>query len=134
MLNNIDIYGLTKLRFLLNRYIFNPKLSELIQTIQEETNVSINSIDYLSHKFIICKDNDLDGNILIRHICTIVCKFLSKYKLDIETAIDTLDREDDKELVRKTLDQIIVGNHVHMIMNIMNLSTTEDKTLIMIQL
>lgn len=134
MLNNIDIYGLTKLRFLLNRYIFNPKLSELIQTIQEETNVSINSIDYLSHKFIICKDNDLDGNVLIRHICTIVCKFLSKYKLDIETAIDTLDREDDKELVRKTLDQIIVGNHVHMIMNIMNLSTTEDKTLIMIQL
>lgn len=134
MLNNIDIYGLTKLRFLLNRYIFNPKLSELIQTIQEETNVSINSIDYLSHKFIICKDNDLDGNVLIRHICTIVCKFLSKYKLDIETSIDTLDREDDKELVRKTLDQIIVGNHVHMIMNIMNLSTTEDKTLIMIQL
>lgn len=132
--NSINIYGLTKLRFLLNKYIFNPKLNELLQLIQNETNVSVNSVDYLSHKFIICKDNELDGNILIRHICTIVCKFLSKYKLDIEVAIDTLEREDEKELVRQTLDQIIIGNHVHMIMNIMNLSNTEDKMTIMIQL
>lgn len=134
MNNNINIYGLTKLRYVLNKYIFDPKLNELIQLIQKETNVSVNSIDYLSHKFIICKDNELNGNILIRHICTIVCKFLNKYKLDIEVAIDTLEREDEKQLVRQTLDQIIIGNHVYMIMNIMNLSNTEDKTTIMIQL
>lgn len=131
--SNIYTYG-PKLRFLLNKYIFNTRLNELIELIKEETKADIVSVDYISHKFTLSRDKSLDDNILIPYICTIVCKFLSKYKLDIEIAIDTLDREDEKECVKSILNDILIGLHINMMMNIMNLSTTKDKTVIMIQL
>lgn len=132
--DNIYTY-LPKLRFLLNKYIFDTtRLNELLEIIQKETNTEINSIDYLSHKFILCKNKSLDDNLLIKRICTIICRFLNTYKLDIEVAIDTLDREDEKVYVKSILNEILIGNNVHVLMNIMNLSTTKDKTIIMIQL
>ena len=59
--------------------------------------------------------------------------FLNNYKLDIQISIDTLEREDDKREVYKVLNDILIGNNVNMLFDLMDLSN-EGKTIVLLSL
>lgn len=132
MNNNINIYALTNLRVILNSKIYNNNFNELLEIIKEDTKCIIDNIDYIGHKFTVVKDDCNDSSLLIRQICTSVCKFLNKHKLDIDVALTDIKRLDDRGEASEVLNNILVGNYVHMIMNIMNVSTEPNKTQLII--
>ncbi len=133
MNNNVNVYALTKLRVLLNNHIFNDanKFNELLDIIKSNTDTEIQSIDYTNNKVYLVKSGI--ANMLVRQICSSLCIFLNNYKLDIQISIDTLEREDDKREVYKVLNDILIGNNVNMLFDIMDLSN-EGKTIILLSL
>ena len=134
-MNNINIYALTKLRVILNDNIYNTNnINELLELLKANTKCDIKSIDYINHSIIIHKDNYLENSLLTRQVCTCICKFLNSHKLDIEIAISEIKREDEKQEVSKVLNTILLGNYVHMIMNIMNISSPSTGSELIIKL
>lgn len=133
MNNNVNVYALTKLRVLLNNHIFNDanKFNELLDIIRSNTCMEIQSIDYTKNKVYLTKDGV--ANMFIRQLCSSLCAFLNNYKLDIQISIDTLEREDDKKEVHKLLNDILIGNNVNMLFDVMDLSN-EGKTIILLSL
>lgn len=133
MNNNVNVYALTKLRVLLNNHIFSDanKFNELLDIIKSNTDMEVQSIDYTKNKVYLIKDGA--ANMLIRQLCSSLCIFLNNYKLDIQISIDTLEREDDKREVHKLLNDILIGNNVNMLFDIMDFSN-EGKTIILLSL
>lgn len=133
MNNNVNVYALTKLRVLLNNHIFNDanKFNELLDIIKSNTGMEIQSIDYPKNKVYLIKDGA--ANMLARQLCSSLCAFLNNYKLDIQISIDTLEREDDKREVHKLLNDILIGNNVNMLFDVMDFSN-EGKTIILLSL
>ena len=130
MNNNVNVYALTKLRVLLNNHIFSDanKFNELLDIIKSNTDMEVQSIDYTKNKVYLIKDGA--ANMLIRQLCSSLCIFLNNYKLDIQISIDTLEREYDKREVHKLLNDILIGNNVNMLFDIMDFSN-EGKTIIL---
>ena len=133
MNNNVNVYALTKLRVLLNNHIFNDanKFNELLDIIKSNTDMEVQSIDYTKNKVYLIKDGVV--NMLIRQLCSSLCVFLNNYKLDIQISIDTLEREDDKREVYKLLNDILIGNNVNMLFDVMDFSN-KGKTIILLSL
>lgn len=133
MNNNVNVYALTKLRVLLNDYIFNDanNFNELLDIIKSNTGMEVQSIDYTKNKVYLTKDGV--SNMFVRQLCSSVCIFLNNHKLDIQISIDTLEREDDKREVHKLLNDILIGNNVNMLFDIMDFSN-EGKTIILLSL
>lgn len=133
MNNNVNVYALTELRVLLNDHVFNDanKFNELLDIIKSNTNMEVQSIDYTNNKVYLVKNGV--ANMLVRQICSSLCIFLNNHKLDIQISIDTLEREDDKREVYKVLNDILIGNNVIMLFDLMDLSN-EGKTIILLSL
>ncbi len=133
MNNNVNVYALTKLRVLLNNHIFNDanKFNELLDIIKSNTDMEVQSIDYAKNKVYLIKDGVV--NTLMRRLCSSLYIFLNNYKLDIRISIDTLEREDDKKEVHNLLNDILVGNNVNMLFDVMDFSN-EGKTIILLSL
>lgn len=133
MNNNVNVYTLTKLRVLLNNHIFNDanKFNELLDIIKSNTDTEVQSIDYANNKVYLVKNGV--ANMLVRQICSSLCIFLNNHKLDIQISIDTLEREDDKREVYKVLNNILIGNNVNMLFDLMDFSN-EGKTIVLLSL
>ena len=133
MNNNVNVYTLTKLRVLLNDHVFNDanKFNELLDIIKSNTNMEVQSIDYTNNKVYLVKNGV--ANMLVRQICSSLCIFLNNHKLDIQISIDTLEREDDKREVYKVLNDILIGNNVNMLFDLMDFSN-EGKTIVLLSL
>ena len=132
-MNNVNVYALTKLRELLNNHIFNDanKFNELLDIIKSNTDTEVQSIDYTNNKVYLVKNGA--ANMLVRQVCSSLCIFLNNHKLDIQISIDTLEREDDKREVYKVLNDILIGNNVIMLFDLMDFSN-EGKTIILLSL
>lgn len=132
MQTNINITNITKLRLILHNVLYSESfIKDLSDELERNNNVEIRSINSIEKSITLCMSKDQDNSSVIRDICSTLCGKLNANKIQVLSSINNIENQ---EIASIFTEHILLGEYVHLLLDLYAFNSDDNMVLLQIKL